>query len=263
MYFPVEGSCATRTPRCYDDGRVCPFCGGRLEFSSHTYGPFGAWKCRDCAWRATSRDYELLRPEHGKGELRINDRADIFAGIRTQFSVCNMLAACAISAEMGISDRVIEKAISGYALKNGRLRACTLGQKRITLLTSKHENSVSYDQSLACAVSRGGDVLIIVDAVSRKYFTGETSWLYDIDFSLLRSESIGRVYLAGKYVFDLAMRAEYAGIPKEKTLLLEDLDGISRAIDESENLYVITCFSDRDKFLSRLPAEAKEGEGVC
>ncbi len=247
----------------YDDGRVCPECDGEMSFSEHTYGPFGHWSCHNCENKRPTPKYELTSLDLESGRMEINSSAEISSAIRTPFSVSNLLAAFAAASELGLDGKTSAKALSGYALKSGRLRTWKNGDKNITFLTAKHENSVSYDQSFAAAVKRGGDVLVIVDAVSRKYFTGETSWLYDINFSLLASERIGRVYLAGAYVNDLAMRSELAGIPKEKTVLLDSLDGMSRAFEESSELYVITCFADRDKFLSRLPETAKEGQGVC
>ena len=81
------------------------------------------------------------------------------------------------------------------------------------LLTSKHENSISYNQSIQYVVNQNKEctVVIIVDAVSRKYFTSETSWLWDIDFEKLNVDCVKNIILAGKYVHDLMIRFEYAG----------------------------------------------------
>ena len=55
-------------------------------------------------------------------------------------------------------------------------------------------------------------MLIIVDAVSRKYFTSETSWLWDIDFDQLNVPHVKRVILSGLYCNDLAERFTFTGI---------------------------------------------------
>ncbi len=163
---------------------------------------------------------------------------------------------------MGLSPTEAASALSGFTLKNGRLRNWDVSGKRVTLLTSKHENSVSYNESFTAAAERGGEVLVLVDAVSRKYFTSDTSWLYDIDFSVLAAENITKVWLAGKYLYDLRSRAELAGIPEEKIEMLENLDDIKKAFDGKNDIYICTCFSDRDKVISRLPAFSRETEGV-
>ena len=88
------------------------------------------------------------------------------------------------------------------------MQTFTLGQHHGILLTSKHENSIAYDTNLRYIASTNEDctVLIIVDAVSRKYFTSETSWLWDIDFDQLNVPHVKRVILSGMYRNDLAER---------------------------------------------------------
>ena len=121
---------------------------------------------------------------------------------------------------------------------------------------SKHENSISYDQSLKLAADdkEGSDVLIIVDAISRKYFTSDVSWLYDIDFHLLDTENIKRIVLAGAYANDLAARLSYTNIYPDKITVTESIEKAVKLLDnkDSVKIYVITCFSDKGKFLERV-----------
>ena len=129
-----------------------------------------------------------------------------------------------------------------------------------TLLTSKHENSIAYDTNLRYIASTNQDctVLIIVDAVSRKYFTSETSWLWDIDFDQLNVPHVKRVILSGMYRNDLAERFRFTGVQNWE--VIPGIPDAAAAIRDSgsEALYVVTCFSDRDKLLN-LPDVKKEG----
>ena len=96
--------------------------------------------------------------------------------------------------------------------------------------------------------------MFIVDAVSRKYFTSDVSWLWDIDFEMLQSDNIHSVILAGKYCNDLASRFSYTDIPQEKITVVEDIGEAYGLLknDRQEYIYVITCFSDKGKFLALL-----------
>ena len=131
-----------------------------------------------------------------------------------------------------------------------------LGNHRGTLLTSKHENSIAYDTNLAyiAATDKPCTVLVIVDAISRKYFTGETSWLWDIDFDRLGREHVQKVMLYGKYCNDLAVRFKYSHIPADKVEVGEDIATAAESLKETgdEDVYVVTCFSDRDKLLAHV-----------
>ena len=133
-----------------------------------------------------------------------------------------------------------------------------LGARHGTLLTSKHENSIAYDTNLRyiAASERDCTVLVIVDAVSRKYFTSETSWLWDIDFGQLNAPHVKRVVLAGQYCNDLAERFSYTDV--ENWSVEPDIAAAAAELKSSgnEELFVVTCFSDRDKILSRVEKEA-------
>ena len=80
------------------------------------------------------------------------------------------------------------------------------------------------------------------------------SWLYDIDFEMLGSDNIHQIVLAGKYVNDLAVRFSYTDIPSERIKLFESIDEAADYLnsDRSEYIYVITCFSDKGKFLVKV-----------
>ena len=150
----------------------------------------------------------------------------------------------------------IVNSINNYVLQNGRVVNFKIGAHSGVLLASKHENSVSYDQSLKLAAASKGPsaVLVIVDSISRKYFTSETSWLWDINFDLLKGDNISSVILSGKYANDLAARFSYSEVENAKLYVVEDIgEAVGYLKDNGdEYIYVITCFADKDKLLSKV-----------
>ncbi|MPN64868.1 hypothetical protein SDC9_212646 [bioreactor metagenome] len=101
-------------------------------------------------------------------------------------------------------------------------------------------------------------MVVIVDAVSRKYYTSETSWLWDIDFDQLNSEHVQKVLLCGQYASDLAVRFSFTDVPQEKIELHPDITEACNSLKAggAEDVYVLTCYSDRDKLLSLVEKEA-------
>ncbi len=162
--------------------------------------------------------------------------------------------------ECGVPGAEIAKTIDNYILKNGRMVRFLLGAHHGMLLTSKHENSIAYDTNLRYvrATEDPCTVVVIVDAVSRKYYTSETSWLWDIDFDLLNCEQVGRVFLCGQYASDLAVRLSFTDVPGEKIELHPDIAEACETLKDggAEDVYVLTCFSDRDKLLAHVEKEA-------
>lgn len=244
----------------YNDGAYCPVCKAKMSYSRYHYNHIGHYECASCGFKRQPTDYTVTSVDLDKGEAVINNNYKITLALKSLYNIYNILAAFTVASLAGIEGDKIAEDISNYVLKNGRVVTFKIGKRSGTLLTSKHENSISYDQSisLACAEKGGCDVMFIVDAVSRKYFTSDVSWLWDIDFEKLKSDNIKNIILSGKYCNDLAVRFSYTDIDQNKIKVFE---GIEQAVDSLDNenneyIYVITCFSDKDKFLSRVEGES-------
>ena len=243
----------------YDDGQRCPVCRGRLQYSRYHYHHIGFYQCPACGHSRPAPDFAVTELDLDAGRVTIDGQYQIELAFRSIYNVYNILAAWSVCALCGADKAAMARLISGYVLKNGRRVAFRLGAHHGTLLTSKHENSVAYDTNLDYIARSGGDceVMVIVDAISRKYFTGETSWLWDIDFDRLAVDRVKRVWLCGKYVNDLALRFDFSAVDGEKITAVESIaDAAARLKAEGDlPLYVVTCFSDRDKLLALTEAD--------
>ncbi len=256
-----ECSISTKEHRgVYHDGARCPACGGRMEYAYYHYGHIGRYRCAECGHCRHDTDFAVTALDLDGGRMTIDRETEISLAFKSIYNVYNILAAWSVCALAGADRGTMAAVINNYILKNGRMVRFTLGGHRGVLLTSKHENSAAYDTNLAYIARREEpcQVLVIVDAISRKYFTGETSWLWDIDFGQLNQAHVKKILLCGKYVHDLAMRFDYTGIPAEKIACYDAVVQAADALAEdggAEALYVVTCFSDRDKLLRLVKRE--------
>ena len=242
----------------YHDGAYCPLCGHPMAYQYAHYNHIGSYTCPNCGHHRQTPKYAATA-DLDRGILEIDGSPAIPLAFRSIYNVYNLLAADTVCRLCGVDPDTAARTLGDYVLKNGRVKTFRLGSVHGTLLTSKHENSIAYDTNLRylAALDAPCTVLVIVDAVSRKYFTSETSWLWDIDFDLLNQSHIREVVLSGRYCNDLAERFSYTALPPEKWRVVEDIGGAAAELgrsdrENSENpgeLYVVTCFSDRDKFL--------------
>ena len=248
----------------YHDGAYCPLCHAPMTYDYVHYNQIGAYRCAKCGHRKPKTDFTITSADLDAGVLTIDGEFPVELAFRSIYNAYNILAAYAACRRLGIPGEEIVKVLSSYTLKNGRMQRFTLGGHHGMLLTSKHENSIAYDTNLRyiAAQKEDCDVLVIVDAVSRKYFTSETSWLWDIDFDQLSAPQVRRVILSGQYCHDLAERFSFTGIDPAKITVIPAIPEAAAALESGaekgdEALYVVTCFSDRDKLLD-LPCVKKE-----
>ena len=238
----------------YNDGKYCPVCKSPLEYEYYSCKNCGH-KTNDALCRVTDMDLDTKT-------VTFDNEYDINLSFASAFNVYNLLATFTIATVLGYSKADVAAALNGYILKSGRIIEIASGNHKGLLLTSKHENSVSYNQSIDYVVRRNNDctVMVLVDAISRKYYTGETSWLFDIDFDRLNCDNVKNIVLCGKYAYDLAVRFEFTNIDQSKITVEPDitkaLDFVA-SINDSSEFYAITCFSDKDKILTRLDKDRR------
>ena len=240
----------------YDDGKYCPVCKKPMAYEYYHYNHIGKFKCTSCGFERHAADHSLTSTQEkdGKASITIDGKYEIpvfFTGI---YHCYNILAAFTAAVTSGIAPEKAAESLGGYILKSGRISDFTLGKLDGRLLLSKHENSVSYDRSIDVVANdkRKKSVMIIVDAISRKYYTSDSSWLWDINFEQLCGSDVEKIILAGQYCDDLAVRFELAGADPDKTVYFttvqEAADYCAHNLDSF--LYVITCFADKEKILS-------------
>lgn len=240
----------------YDDGKYCPLCGAPMLYDWRHFHHIGSYRCSRCDFHRPDPVCRITEAALSEGFLIIDGEDRIGLSFRSLYNAYNILACYTLCRRLGIEGSRIAAEISDYVLRSGRVVTFRLGDTEGMLLTSKHENSVSYDQSLFYIASQKESraVVILVDAISRKYFTGDTSWLFDINFGLLNSPDTERIYLTGRYAYDLAVRFSYTDIDRSRLTVIPDIPEALDAICGAghRRLYAVTCFSDRDKLLSRV-----------
>lgn len=258
VYFGIEendyisDSCTS----IYDDGYYCPVCKKRMVYEYRQFAHVGKYNCLSCGFHREEPAYRISEMDLKQGRITINDKWSLNLAFHTIFNAYNVLASFAIGSLLGIDEKQIVSTLNDYLIKNGRIKRFVINDREGTLLISKHENTISYNRNLEYVVSRENDVtlLLIIDDISRKYFTSDTSWLWDISFELLNKDNVKKIAVAGKYIADVAIRLEYAGIDMKKVVLYkETADAVKYLGENTEGeLYALTCFSDEGKLLKEV-----------
>lgn len=259
VYFSMDRNkySTTEPDGVYNDGKYCPLCKAPLEYEYRNMAHIGKYHCTGCSLHTNEAMCRITDIELENKKIVFDGQYEINLGFASMFNVYNLLAAFTLASVLGLDKQKTAELLNGYILKSGRIISFNINRHNGILLTSKHENSVSYDQSLDYIKrnTKSSIVMIIVDAISRKYYTSETSWLFDIAFEKLAESSAERIILTGKYAYELAVRFEFTDIPRESIAVEPNIDSAVKLLyeDDSDNdIFVVTCFSDKDKFLSHI-----------
>ena len=264
VYFGMDKNAysADETDGVYNDCFYCPVCKKPLSYEYFHYAHLGQYTCESCGYSRPETTYTVTKMDLQEGTICVNDD-EIRLAFASRYNVYNLCAAYATAALVGVDGQCITEVLSDFVMKNGRNVRFAAGQKGGMLITSKHENSTSYNQSLEYVARQEepATLVIIVDAISRKYYTAETSWLWDISFEMLKNSRLKQVILSGKYAYDLALRFEYVDLGDIPVVTEPDLDKMAAMLAEEKAgpIFAVTCFSDKEKLLSRVKV-LKAGE---
>lgn len=245
----------SETDALYNDCYYCPVCKSKMNYDYFHYAHLGSYKCSSCGYEKPELDYAVDKLDLENNIMAVNGN-EIELAFASRYNVYNICSAFAICSLLGVSDSTITKTLNEFIMKNGRVMRFKAGTNQGLLITSKHENSTSYNQSLeyVSAVKEDCELVIIIDAISRKYYTTEISWIWDISFEMLKKSNVRKIFLCGKYAYDMAVRFEMIDFDGIEVVVEPDLDNMAKLISEptSMKLYAITCFSDKEKLYSRV-----------
>lgn len=237
----------------YDDGAFCPVCKGRMTYDYRIAAHQGGYRCSACGHSRPKPQVEVAGLNYETGEITLSGGISMRLAFPSLTGAYNLITAVAAASAVGVNAEVAARALEGYELTSGRTVSFSVDGRSGILLVSKHENSVSYDQSLAWAVGRRKPctIVIMVDSISRKYNTSETSWLWDIDFGILADNNVKNIVLTGRYMNELAARFALTAVDPGKIGYVADFEDLRRYTKDNttDDIFALTCFSDKAKLL--------------
>ena len=244
----------TDKPTIPVDGTYCPVCNSRIKYNSYHYGHIGDYSCPKCKFGRNPIKYEVTKLNLLTRTMKINDKK-INLNSSFMFGAYATTAAYSLLREIGLTDEEIIPALDSYATKQEQFSY--LGKRKIEMLDSKHENNLSYEASISYIRDIKEDKTVIMgfDNVSRRYKFNDLSWLYDINFGALEDKYLDKIYVIGRFRFDLAACLLHNGIPKKKIVVVDDYKkNLLKKIKNNSkgNIYSMVFVDTMDSILESL-----------
>jgi len=232
------------------DARLCVRCGARYEVRVSFFGHLGYYRCASCG---------LTRPQpqvvatscqfHGDSgtDLRVETPAgpiNARLSLPGLYNVYNALAAIGAALGLGLTPAAIARDLETFAAAFGRLERIAVEGRQLFLALVK--NPVGFTEVLRTIVPNDSLANLAV-FINDQFADGtDVSWLWDVDFELLRGR-VNVVVCSGTRAEDLAVRLKYAQIPAERLVLESDPRGaLEQALARSEpgdTVYVLPTYT--------------------
>lgn len=243
------------------DYAYCPKCHKKLKYEFYHYGHIGNYSCPTSDFKRGNVDYEATDINFTNHSIKINGN-DIYLNKDVLYAVYYTVASYALCNSIGVSDDALKDAINGDKLVSKRGKVRELDGRCLTMLETKNENNLSYYQSIRFIKNQMGKKTIILgfDNVSRRYQFNDLSWLWDVEFELLDDKNIDKIFVIGRFRYDVVTRLNEAHIDKDKIVLVEDLNKLIKLVKKTSvgDIYTMVCFDMTANILKLIEDDENE-----
>jgi len=252
------------TPPYAVDAAYCPKCNTKLKYEFYHYGHLGEYECPNCDFKRGKVDFKASDVDLKNSVFKING-IEFKLNKGMFFAVYYTLLAYSLAKLVGLSIEQIKKSINDDMMPSKRGKTFYLNGRPVEMLESKNENALSYLQSLNYIKNKDGKKTVILgfENVSRRYNFNDLSWLWDVDFELLKDDNIDKIFCIGRFKYDVAVRLDYADIDRNKVVLVDDIKTLIDRVNQesSGDIYTMVCFDMTEMITNMLREWNNEKEG--
>lgn len=230
----------------------CPKCNKKLQYHYYHFENLGDYVCEKCSFKRPYITYEATKLDFEKEEMLINDTYLIHTPFQILYAAYNILAAFTTSVTLGLDPNEVAKTLSNINRNKKLYDEYQYQGRKVTVLNNKNENNTTFNQSLLFIDRFKEEKTIVIGwkEISRRYNFDDLSWLYDIDFELLKKHNINKIICVGIHRYDIATRMKYAGIEEKKIAVFDTLEkaAIEIKVHSKGNIYAILNFDYVEPF---------------
>jgi len=237
------------------DAFTCPKCGSILSKEEGT-----DFKCGNCGFGNPLPDVQALDDNAGSIKIISDIKTDGVGGfdfkpvLTGRYNIANQLAAYSVLKDFKIEDGAIKHSFENFNTKFGRSFKKTI--KGIEVNIDLVKNPAGFNRVLEkiTAGNRNGRLypVNILFAFSDRDADGrDVSWIWDVEFEKY-VDNIGKIVIAGRRPFDLALRLKTAGYDKNNITVEHNLKAALRKIfkiarewnRQDKKIYILPTYTE-------------------
>lgn len=239
-YFSVDKyKFATEQIKEAGEGKFCPFCKTRLEYEYYQYSHVGKFKCPNCNF-GDNEIYKLATNVDLKNRCFDIDENTYKINGNSIYLIYNYTAVYSVCSLYGISNDIVKKAFSTFALNNGRLEEIKINNVPTIINLAKNPTGSNVSLRILNEDDSEKELLFVLNDNIADGF--DVSWIWDINFDNLNN--VSRIITSGTRAYDIAIRIKTSGFPAEKIEPYLNLDDAVKALYKTDvKKYVIANYT--------------------
>ena len=239
-YFSVDKyKFATEQIKEAGEGKFCPFCKTRLEYEYYQYSHVGKFKCPNCNF-GDNKIYKLATNVDLKNRCFDIDGNTYKINGNSIYLIYNYTAVYSVCSLYGISNDVVKKAFSTFALNNGRLEEIKINGVPTIINLAKNPTGSNVSLRILNEDDSEKELLFVLNDNIADGF--DVSWIWDINFNNLNN--VSRIITSGTRAYDIAIRIKTSGFPAEKIEPYLNLEDAVKALYKTDiKKYVIANYT--------------------
>ena len=239
-YFSVDKyKFATKQIKEAGEGKFCPFCKTRLEYEYYQYSHVGNFKCPNCNF-GNNEIYKLATNVDLKNRCFDIDGNTYKINGNSIYLIYNYTAVYSVCSLYNISNDVVKKAFSNFALNNGRLEEITIHSVPTIINLAKNPTGSNVSLRILNEDDSEKELLFVFNDNIADGF--DVSWIWDINFNNLNN--VSRIITSGTRAYDIAIRIKTSGFPAEKIEPYLNLEDAVKALYKTDvKKYVIANYT--------------------
>ena len=203
------------------EGKFCPFCKTRLEYEYYQYSHIGKFECPKCGYGKHDIYKETVN-------INLKDKSFEVDGIKYNinensiYTIYNYLAVISVMDLYHIEQDSIIQALSTFELNNGRLENIKVNNIPTMINLAKNPTGANVSLRLLREDSEEKELLFVLNDKIADGF--DVSWIWDINFDLLKENGVKRIITSGTRAYDIAIRIKTSGFDADKIIPCLSLD---------------------------------------
>lgn len=239
-YFSVDKyQFATEQIKEAGEGKFCPFCKTKLEYEYYQYSHVGKFKCPNCNF-GDNKIYKLATNVDLKNRCFNIEGNTYKINGNSIYLIYNYTAVYSVCSLYGISNDVVKKAFSTFALNNGRLEEIKINGVQTIINLAKNPTGSNVSLRILNEDDDKKELLFVLNDNIADGF--DVSWIWDINFNNLNN--VSRIITSGTRAYDIAIRVKTSGFPAENIEPYLNLEDAVKALYKTNvKKYVIANYT--------------------